>query len=77
MNSDLARSGSGCSLREVVLCAEEVGVGAGGVGLAVKPQQCSGGGEAGCDGVAVGEGDGASCDAEAEGGQGSPPGRSG
>jgi len=61
----------------VLLGLEEVGVGAPRVGLATESEQCRCGCQPGPDGVAVGEGDGAACYAEAEGGERAPPGRPG
>lgn len=61
----------------MVLCSEEVGVGASRIGLSAEPEERAGGGEAGAQGVAGGEGDGASGDAEPERGQRAPPGRAG
>ena len=61
----------------MLLGLEEVGVGAPRVGLATESEQCRCGCQPGPDGVAVGEGDGAACYAEAEGGERAPPGRPG
>lgn len=58
----------------MLLGLEEVGVGAGRVGLAAESEQGACGCQAGADRVAVGEGDGASCDSQAEGGEGAAPG---
>jgi hypothetical protein len=62
---------------QVLLGLEEVGVGARRIGLATKSEQGACGCQPGSDGVAVGEGDRATCDSQSERGERAAPGRPG